>query len=255
MATLLVQPVFEPSMRSRGKAGFPVLITGPSTTGKSGLARHLMDVHGCEAINSDKFYLYRGCQVGSLRNALPASERDRCWLFGVLGPETHRWEAPIFCHEVRRVLGLVESRGALAVIEGCSFSYNSALLKSGLVRTAVALCWPPAFDLEAHLHERAGHLLSQGLVVETERLLARYPDHVYPLEKGVYYRNLVQYLRGRVSLEAAQEQIADQLAEIAVDQLARYRRETGLLWIEVDPNQPEAAQEHLLSKLGATALE
>lgn len=104
----------------------PFFITGPTASGKSGIAIALAELAGGEVVNADAFQLYRGLDI---LTAKPSAMERRCvphHLFGVLEPG-EACDAQKYRDMAAPVIAGIIARGRLPVIAGGSGLYIKAL--------------------------------------------------------------------------------------------------------------------------------
>ena len=106
---------------------------------------------------------------------------------------------------------------------------------------------PPRQELYARINQRTEQHFANGLVDEVSRLLNEgVPANSSAL--GAHgYRRVVEYLKGRRSLESAIEQTKLDVRHYAKRQLTWFRREAGVEWIEGFGDDPQVqSQVHML---------
>jgi tRNA dimethylallyltransferase len=109
---------------------------------------------------------------------------------------------------------------------------ESAWRTFGLLRSAD--------DLRARIGARVDAMLRQGLVDETQRLLAAGLDQNQTALQAIGYRQTVEYLQGERSLEATRELIKSRTRQFARRQMTWFRRKMNVTWISVDSTEPAA---------------
>jgi len=108
----------------------PIVIAGPTGTGKSELALRIAEAIGGEIVNYDSVQIYRGFDIGSakpppeVRNILPHH------LFDIVDA-AEEFNAADYGRLARQVCDDIHGRGKRAVLAGGTFFYLRALL-SGL---------------------------------------------------------------------------------------------------------------------------
>lgn len=85
---------------------------------------------------------------------------------------------------------------------------------------------------------RVDRMMEQGLLQETERLLASGIDRTGTAMQAIGYRQLAEYLDGSVSLEQAVENIKTATRRYAKRQLVWFRREPDAVWVHVGKEDP-----------------
>jgi tRNA dimethylallyltransferase len=92
---------------------------------------------------------------------------------------------------------------------------------------------PPREELYARINQRAWQMFEDGLIEETQALLARYGTrkHAMPLE-SLGYRQSAQFLRGEFTREQAIAAAQQGHRNYAKRQMTWFRREPDVLWLE-----------------------
>ena len=90
---------------------------------------------------------------------------------------------------------------------------------------------PPRPALYARINQRAAAMFSNGLVEETERLLARYGADCRPLA-SLGYKQTAMLLRGDLSLEDAIASTQQGHRNYAKRQTTWFRREPNVAWLD-----------------------
>lgn len=85
--------------------------------------------------------------------------------------------------------------------------------------------------LNRRINARVKQMLADGWVEETRRLLARPAPLSRTAAEATGYRELIEHLSGRLSLEDASEQIKIATRQLARRQMKWFRRFPGVLWL------------------------
>jgi tRNA dimethylallyltransferase len=85
---------------------------------------------------------------------------------------------------------------------------------------------PPPATLQARIEARTEQMFTAGLVAEVAGLLARYPEQPTALQ-AIGYKEVADYLRGRVSLAEAKARVVRATVQYAKRQRTWFRREPG----------------------------
>ncbi|MCX7783893.1 MAG: tRNA (adenosine(37)-N6)-dimethylallyltransferase MiaA [Meiothermus sp.] len=88
------------------------------------------------------------------------------------------------------------------------------------------ILWPPWDWLEPRLEIRIERMFEQGLVLEVERLLARYPQMPTALQ-SIGYKEVAGFLQGVYTLSEAQQAIVRATRAYAKRQYTWFRKEPG----------------------------
>jgi tRNA dimethylallyltransferase len=98
---------------------------------------------------------------------------------------------------------------------------------------------PHRADLYRRIHERVLAMFDAGLIEETRQLLAKYGEAARPLS-SIGYKQVVQFLRGEVTREAAVDSVQQAHRNYAKRQMTWFRREPDVTWIQAFGDQPAA---------------
>ena len=89
---------------------------------------------------------------------------------------------------------------------------------------------PDREALYARINQRAAKMFDQGLIAETERLLAKYGEQARPLA-SLGYKQAVQFLRGEMDRESALAAAQQAHRNYAKRQITWFRREPDVHWL------------------------
>jgi tRNA dimethylallyltransferase len=101
---------------------------------------------------------------------------------------------------------------------------------------------PDRDRLYDRINARVQTMFESGLVEETERLLARYGEHPWPL-RSLGYRQAVGLLRGHLAHEAAVEAMRQGHRNYAKRQMTWFRKEPGVEWLTGFGDDPDVQQQ------------
>jgi tRNA dimethylallyltransferase len=97
----------------------------------------------------------------------------------------------------------------------------------------VGLSWDREV-LNRRINARVKAMLAAGWLEETRQLLARYGTLSKTAAEATGYRELIEHLSGRMSLEDAVEQIKIATRQLARRQMKWFRRFPGVMWLPGD---------------------
>ena len=89
---------------------------------------------------------------------------------------------------------------------------------------------PEREALYARINQRAAKMFDQGLIAETEMLLAKYGEQARPLA-SLGYKQAVQFLRGELDRESALAAAQQAHRNYAKRQITWFRREPDVHWL------------------------
>jgi len=103
-------------------------------------------------------------------------------------------------------------------------------------------------ELYARIERRIDEQLAAGWLDEVRQLLAAGLEQNPTALQAAGYRELVAHLRGALSLPAAVAQIKTRTRQLARRQLTWFRREPGLRWLTLRPDEDPAATAERIRK-------
>jgi tRNA dimethylallyltransferase len=93
-------------------------------------------------------------------------------------------------------------------------------------------------DLYRRIEQRIDEQLAAGWVEEVRRLMGRGLEQNKTAMQAAGYRELVAHIRGQLALPETVALIKTRTRQLARRQLTWFRREPGLTWIDVRPDEP-----------------
>jgi tRNA dimethylallyltransferase len=158
----------------------PILIAGPTASGKSALAMTLAGRHGGVIVNADSMQVYRELRVLTARPSAEDEARASHRLFGFV-PAAQAYSVGRYVADVAGVLAELRSAGERAVIVGGTGLYFKALL-DGLapipdIPPDIRAYWREAAereaaqDLHARLADRDATTAARLAPTDTQRIV------------------------------------------------------------------------------------
>ena len=105
----------------------PIVIAGPTGTGKSELALGIAEAVGGEIVNYDSVQIYRGFDIGSAKPPAEARARAPHHLFDIIDADVD-FNAADYARLARPVCEEIVARGKRPILVGGTFFYLRALL-------------------------------------------------------------------------------------------------------------------------------
>ena len=105
----------------------PIVIAGPTGTGKSDLALRIAEVVGGEIVNYDSVQIYRGFDIGSAKPPAEVRARVPHHLFDVIDADVD-FNAADYARIAKATCVEIEERGKRPILVGGTFFYLRALL-------------------------------------------------------------------------------------------------------------------------------
>jgi tRNA dimethylallyltransferase len=105
----------------------PIVIAGPTGTGKSDLALRIAETVGGEIVNYDSVQIYRGFDVGSAKPSVQVRARVPHHLFDIIDADVD-FNAADYARLALEACREITSRGRVPILAGGTFFYLRALL-------------------------------------------------------------------------------------------------------------------------------
>jgi len=112
-----------------------------------------------------------------------------------------------------------------------SFQTEWAAARPRHAATWVGLLWDREL-LNSKINARVKSMMSAGWLDETRRLLQRYGELSRTAAEATGYRELIEHLRGRLSLDEATELIKIATRQLARKQMKWFKRFSNVTWID-----------------------
>jgi tRNA dimethylallyltransferase len=140
----------------------PILIAGPTASGKSWLALRLAETIGGVVINADAIQVYRELRILSARPSTADEQRAPHWLYGHV-PGSEAYSAGRFVTDAAVTLQRARQEGLRPIFIGGTGLYFKALLEG------LAPIPEIADDVRAHWRNEAQRIGAAGLYAELMR--------------------------------------------------------------------------------------
>lgn len=227
----------------------PIILVAPTTVGKTEVALAIADKVDATLINSDKYGLYADGNYFEVGLGLAPNDlqdgRSR-QLYGCLDPHAPLPSPEEYVQLADEAVATAHAAGKVAVIEGCSYRNNQALIGHFGVKHAVNLALTQRDGVEELVVQRAIDAIRWGLYGETERALAAGYGDTYPMT-GMFYRPARRVLNGEISETEALDLIRANAKDNVLEHDTRYSETPGLLRIGHQRKQPIPTAEIILA--------
>ena len=104
--------------------------------------------------------------------------------------------------------------------------------------------------LYRRINDRVDAMLEAGLVEEVRTLVSRGFSDALTATQAIGYKEIIDALDGRCSMEEAAETIKMRSRRYAKRQLSWFRRDARVRWIDLDEVTPEEAERMVLDRIG-----
>lgn len=183
-----------------------IMVIGPNGVGKTKFAYELARKNNGEIINLDRTYLYKGFPIATgLYDTLKEKGVPR-HLYEILEPQEESLSKECFSEVVSGKIEDIISRGKFAVAEGGSTVYVPNLLKNNYFDQVIGLRFPENYDFKSKYKSRIEQAFTDGLSEELRKNISLY-ENSFLIKECHFAVPTIRYLRGKISLAAAKEEI------------------------------------------------
>lgn len=246
-----------------------IAITGPTATGKTGLAVKLARELDGEIISVDSRQVYRHLDIGSGKDLSEYGE-IKAHLLDIADPVDEEYNLHMFCRDAFAAIADIAGRGKLPILCGGSALYMAAILENyrlpGAERdhsaargkrdlTAANSFVPdlkldiltlgvlyPRQEVRERIQIRLDDRLAHGMVEEVRTLLEMGVTPEKMEYFGLEYREITRYIQGKCDFDAMRKTLLDRIRQFAKRQDIFFRKMeregVEIHWIERgDPAQ------------------
>jgi len=162
-----------------------VVVTGPTSAGKTALAIELALRFDAEIVNADSMQVYRFMDIGTAKPSLEQRARAPHHLLDVVAPDVH-YSAGRYAREARAAAAGIHARGRVVLLTGGTGLYIRAFLE-GLLAGGEANA-----ELRAELEDEQARAAAAS---DPERLYRRLLELDEPAAAGIHPRDVRRTLR------------------------------------------------------------
>ncbi len=229
-----------------------IVILGATATGKSKLALKLAELLQTEIISADSMTVYKNFNVGTAKPSAEELAKVKHHLINIL--DSHeKFSVADFQNYASKIITEINNRGKIpivaggtglyiqALIEGYKFSnQNQKSLHSYFKETGELIYNAKIIGLNIErrkLYERINlrtkKMFDEGLIDEVKFLLNHGVNRNDQAMLGIGYKETIEYLDGKFSLDEAISKISQNTRNFAKRQLTWYRRMKYIQWYDV----------------------
>lgn len=230
-----------------------LVILGATSAGKSSLAIKLAEILQTEIISADSMAVYKNFDIGTAKPTADELKKISHHLINILDAE-EKFSVMEFVSRAKKIISEINSRGKIPIIAGGTGLYIQALVEgykfsedktksreSFFAETGELLYNALVFgltmnraDLYKKIDERTEKMFSEGLVEEVQKLLASGINSNAQAMQGIGYKEVVEYLQGKFSLDETISKVSQATRNFAKRQLTWYRRMSYIKFFAVE---------------------
>ena len=229
-----------------------LVILGATATGKSSLAMKLAEIFQTEIISADSMSVYKNFDVGTAKPTELDRAKIKHHLINILEPD-EKFSVAEFVRRSAPIVTEINLAGKIPIIAGGTGLYIQALLEGykfsddgakshekifsetgSLIYNALVIgLTMPREILYKKIDERTEKMFDAGLVDEVTKLLNQGVNPTSPPMCSIGYKEVVQYLQGKISLDETISKVKQATRNFAKRQLTWYRRMKYINWFNV----------------------
>lgn len=229
-----------------------VVILGATATGKSSLAVKLAEIFNTEIISADSMSVYKNFDVGTAKPTKFELAKIPHHLIDILEPN-EKFSVAEFVRQATPIITTLNCAGKIPIIVGGTGLYIQALIEGykfdevgtksresffastgELKYNALVIgLTMPRETLYQRINERTEKMFAAGLVDEVRKLLSQDVSPNSQAMLGIGYKEVVEYLQGKLKLEEAISKVQQMTRNFAKRQLTWYRRMKYIKWFEI----------------------
>lgn len=234
------------------------MILGPTATGKSSLALRLAEELDTEIISADSMLVYKNFDIGTAKPSKEELRRVKHHFVDILEPD-RIFSVADFQVQASKIISELNRSKKIPIVVGGTGLYIQSLIEgyefneidrdgrieksraSFFKRTGELVYAASVIGLELERQElyrrinaRTRAMIDNGLIDEVRRLLASGVDRNAQAMLGIGYKETLDYLDGRSTLEETIEKIGRATRNYAKRQLTWFRRMKYIDWHRAD---------------------
>ena len=228
-----------------------LVILGATSTGKSSLAIRLAEILRTEIISADSMAVYKNFNVGTAKPTVDELKKIPHHLINILEPE-EKFSVVEFVNRAEKIISEINLQKKIPVVVGGTGLYIQALLEgykfdtskskkkffaeSGKLRyNALVLgLTVNRAELYRRIDSRTKKMFDNGLVEEVQKILESGISPNAQAMLGIGYKEVLEYLKGNLTLEETISEVAKNTRNFAKRQLTWYRRMNYIKWFSTN---------------------
>lgn len=212
-----------------------VVILGPTASGKSDLAVKIAKQYNGEIISSDSRQIYKAMNIASNKITKEEMQAVPHHMLSIIKPDQnyslYDWQKNTF-----KIMDRLHKKNKLPIIAGGTGLYICSILQNYDLDPAEPNLRECPYDfiifgispdrekLYDKINNRVNRMLDDGSIQEVKKIYKKYPDKKLNSLSGIGYREIIEYLDGKISLDEAIDKIKQNTRHYAKRQMTWFRR-------------------------------
>jgi tRNA dimethylallyltransferase len=212
-----------------------IVVLGPTAAGKSDLAVQIAKDFDGEIISADSRQIYKGLDIASNKISKNEMQDVPHHLLDIVNPDQdyslYNWQQGAF-EAIKKIL----TKNKIPIIAGgtglyiCSVIQNYDMhpdkpsLRECPYDFVVLGIDPEREKLYTKINKRVDKMLDDGSIDEVKKIYKKYTNKKLPALTGIGYKQIIEYLDEKISLEEAIDKIKQSTRNYAKRQMTWWRR-------------------------------
>jgi len=212
-----------------------IVVLGPTAAGKSALAVYMAKNFNGEIISADSRQIYKGLDIASNKITKREKQGIPHHLLDIVRPDQeyslYNWQKDAFA-KIKKIL----KKKKLPIIAGGTGLYICSILQNYDLNPQEPKLRPCPYDfiifglapdrakLYHKINQRVDRMLQDGSIAEVKKIYKKYKDKKLVSLSGIGYRQIIEYLDKKISLNEAIEKIKRDSRHYAKRQMTWFRR-------------------------------
>lgn len=212
-----------------------IVVLGPTAAGKSDTAVKLAKAFDGEIISADSRQIYKGMNIASNKITTKEMQGITHYLLSVARPNEHYtlydWQKDAFL-SIEKIL----KKGKIPIIAGGTGLYISSIIQNYDLNKKDPQSRECPYDfiifglspdrqkLYKKIDQRVNRMVDDGSLAEVKRIYKKYPDKNLSSLSGIGYKELIEYIDGKVDINTAIKNIQQNTRHYAKRQMTWFRR-------------------------------
>jgi len=210
-----------------------IVVLGPTASGKTALAVQIAQQFNGEVVSADSRQIYREMNIGTNKATLEERQGIKHHLLDIARPDEKitlfDWQKLAF-----QTIDMILANGKLPILCGGTGLYISSILQNyDPILNKHQECpyeflvfglSPERTDLYKKIDRRVLDMVDNGLFDEVKILHGKYPEVDISALSGIGYKEIVDFLEGKISRDDAIKQVQQNSRHYAKRQMTWFRK-------------------------------
>lgn len=217
-----------------------VAIVGPTGVGKTRLSIELAKRYNAIIVGCDAVQIYQELNIGSAKVTEQEKENIKHYLIDIKNP-LEEYTVRDYQQDLRKILDATEKNVIIVGGTGlyltagiCDYRFDENIGKpKPLYDVKIIGLTQERKIIYEKINKRVDKMLELGLIDEVKNLYQKYPDSKV-LHRAIGYKEIIEYLDNKISLDEAIVKIKQNSRHYAKRQYTWFKHQNIVKWFNVD---------------------